>query len=173
MIGRPGIWVWARFERVGPFELKIRCYEATEHGPVPPSLQVLGLALKALHIAMGGSPSHADDRVGAGGHSVIEVPGGRVQAISVWPSTEDQARADEVYQEVWKRILEDGKALVGALGRVEESTVDGVSGIELTYGPAVALEAALVQPVPTPKSTGRIVEMSAVVRPSGHLKVTG
>jgi hypothetical protein len=176
MIGRPGVWLWAKFERVGPFELKVRCYESAEAGDRPPSFQILGIALKALHLAMGGPADHADDRVSAAGHAVVEVPGGRVQSISIWPTTEDEGKAREVYEQAWAFIISECQKMCGALGKVVESQVDGAPAIEVTYGPTVALESTLIMPgvavsAPPPRK-GRIVEMEVVARAPGRVKAS-
>lgn len=183
-ITRPGLWMWASFDHnTQTQQIEVRVYEADDRDltRTPPSLQVLGLVLAALHRANGGHAEHAEDKVAANQHTSLALPGGRVQSVNIWPVDADgqpyePAKAAELIGQALDDARAKAMAMVGVLGKVEWAYGDMVGRkVEIAYGPTVVLEATgLALPVAapaTPPKNGKLVELEATLRPAAHLTV--
>ena len=167
------VWMWAKFERMDEVQMKVTVMEnlsMKRSGKIPPSVQMVGAILKALHVANGGSLENgADSRVGAEDHTSVAIPGGLVQTVVVYPIvSEGGPSAKEIWSLAVPVLEENLRNLTGVFGKLDVS----VDGIEVTYGPASIFaeqKIEVVKEVPPPE--GRIVELQGVLSSRGSIDI--
>lgn len=163
MLSRPGIWVRVRVTRPSDDEIQIKVWSADQKGTSPSPAEILGAVIRDVHLAAGGPSTEADGRVSADAPTVFKVTDGVLTSTIVTLSRSVGAR--EILDAAWTGIPGTLRAMVGALGTVDETS----DGIEASYGPAVCVTqpAQAIGSIPPAR---RLVDLAVRLQPAGILK---